>query len=189
MEETRKNFYDGVRAWYVVACISGREYSVKANLEQRIISNNLQDYIFQILIPEKVEKVRNRKGEIIEKRSRYSPGYIYVEMDCTDDAWFIVRNTPDVIGILGSSGGGTKPIPLEPEEIAPILQLCGVELELHLDFEVGDIVQVINGPYANQELEVTSINKENQKVTVLVDLFGMKIEQELDLSDVVSLKK
>lgn len=187
--EEKKNYYEGVRAWYVVACISGREYSVKTNLEQRIISNNLQDYIFQILIPEIVTKERNKKGEIIEKRSRYSPGYIFVEMDCTDNAWFVVRNTPDVIGILGSSGGGTKPVPLEPEEILPILQLCGVELELNLKFDVGDMVRVINGPYANQELEVVAIDKENQKVTVMVDLFGRQTEQDLDLTDVVAIEQ
>lgn len=110
------------RCWYIVQTSSGLEYAAKRNLEQRIISMNMQDYIFQVLIPETRHMEKTKKGVLKEVVEKEYPGYLFVDMIVTDDSWFIVRNTPMVTGFLGSSGGGAKPVPLTEEEVFPILK-------------------------------------------------------------------
>ena len=155
---------DNERAWYLIQSYAGMEYAAKRNLERRIVSMNMQDYIFNILIPEEKTYEKKANGELKEVIVNPHPGYLFVDMIVTDESWFIVRNTPMVTGFLGSSGGGAKPVPLPPEEIIPILRDCGIEIEYSLEFKVGDEVNVVSGPFAGQVATVVSIDIDNQKV-------------------------
>ena len=178
---------ENMRAWYVVQTYSGLEYAAKRNIEQRIISMNMQDYIFQVLIPERSHEERKKNGELKTVTEKIYPGYLFIDMIVTDDSWFIVRNTPMITGFLGSSGGGAKPVPLPNDEIIPILKECGVKIEIDVRFKVGDTVKVISGTFAGQEAVVESIDVEKQIVTILVDFFGRQTPQELRSDEVEPL--
>ena len=180
--------YENERAWYVVQSYSGMEQAAKRNLERRIESMNMKDYIFRVLIPETIRYEKKKNGEMKEVVEKVYPGYIFVDMIVTDESWFVVRNTPMVTGFLGSSGGGAKPVPLPNEEIIPILRECGVEIEINIDFKVGDSVNVVSGPFAGQVATVESIDIENQNVTVLVDFFGRQTPQELRFDEIQTIK-
>ena len=179
---------ENMRAWYVVQTYSGMEYAAKRNLDRRIVSMNMEDYIFQVLIPEEKRYEKKKNGELKEIVERIYPGYLFVDMIVTDDSWWVVRNTPMVSGFLGSSGGGAKPVPLPNDEIIPILKQCGLKLEIQVDFKVGDVVNVISGTFAGQEATVESIDVEEQIVTVLVDFFGRQTPQELRFDEVEVIK-
>lgn len=176
------------RAWYVLQVVGGMEYAAKRNIEQRVISMHLEDYVFQVFIPETSHQEKNKKGELKTVVEKIYPGYVYIDMIVTDDSWFIIRNTPLVTGFLGSSGGGAKPVPLTPEEIALVFRQAGLKLELTLDFKVGDKVKVISGGFENQELEVLAIDEEKQMVTVAVEFLGRQTTQELRLDEVKAIK-
>lgn len=180
--------FENIRAWYVVQTYSGMEYAAKRNLEQRIISLNMQNYIYQVLIPEEKHYEKKKNGELKEVVERIYPGYLFVDMIVTDDSWFVVRNTPMVSGFLGSSGGGAKPVPLPNDEIIPILKQAGIKLEIDVKFKVGDEVEVISGTFAGQNAIVESINVDDQIVTVLVDFFGRQTPQELRFDEVEVIK-
>ena len=109
--------FENMRAWYVVQTYSGMEYAAKRNLDRRIVSMNMEDYIFQVLIPEEKRYEKKKNGELKEIVERIYPGYLFVDMIVTDDSWWVVRNTPMVSGFLGSSGGGAKPVPIPEEEM------------------------------------------------------------------------
>jgi transcriptional antiterminator NusG len=145
---------------------------------------NMQDYIFQVLIPEKVRIEKTKKGETKEIVEKVYPGYIFIDMIVTDDSWFIVRNTPMVTGFLGSSGGGAKPVPLPNDEIIPILKDCGIKIEIDIKFKVGDVVNIVSGTFAGQTATVESIDIDNQMVVVLVDFFGRQTPQELRIDEI-----
>ena len=162
------------RRWYVVQTYSGFENSVKLNLERRIESMQMEDLIYQVMIPEELK---------IEKKADGTT-YVFLEMDVTDDSWFVIRNTPGVTGFLGSSGGGTKPVPLPPEEINPILKKCGLMEAPKLDVEIGEKVRVITGPFRDQIGAVDSIDNDKLEVTVLVDMFGRQTPVELGFEDI-----
>ena len=179
---------ENMRAWYVVQTYSGMEYAAKRNLDRRIVSMNMEDYIFQVLIPEEKRYEKKKNGELKEIVERIYPGYLFVDMIVTDDSWWVVRNTPMVSGFLGSSGGGAKPVPLPNDEIIPILKQCGLKLEIQVDFKVGDVVNVVSGTFAGQEATVESIDVEEQVVTVLVDFFGRQTPQELRFDEVEVIK-
>ena len=181
------NAFENERGWYVVQSYSGCEHAAKRNLERRIESMNMQDYIFRVIIPETIRYEKKKNGEMKEVVEKIVPGYIFVDMIVTDESWFIVRNTPMVTGFLGSSGGGTKPVPLTPEEYIPILRNAGVSLETELNFKVGDTVQVMVGTFAGQEVVVEAIDHENQMVTVLVEFFGRQTPQDLHFDEVKAL--
>jgi len=180
--------FENERAWYVVQSYSGMEQAAKRNLERRIVSLNMQDYIFRVLIPETIRYEKKKNGEMKEIVEKEFPGYIFVDMIVTDESWFVVRNTPMVTGFLGSSGGGAKPVPLPNEEIIPILRRCGITIEYNIDFKVGDVVNVVSGTFAGQEGKVDSIDMDNQRVTVLVDLFGRQTPQELNFDEIKAIK-
>ena len=180
--------FENERAWYVVQSYSGMEQAAKRNLERRIVSMNMQDYIFRVLIPETTRYEKKKNGELKEIVEKVYPGYIFVDMIVTDESWFVVRNTPMVTGFLGSSGGGAKPVPLPNEEIIPILRDCGITIEVNMHFKVGDTVNVVAGPFTGQTANVESIDMENQKVTVLVDFFGRQTPQELRFDEVQAIK-
>lgn len=177
----------GERRWYIVQTYSGYENSVKLNLERRIESMQMEDKIFQVMIPEEIHVERKKDGELKEKLVKVFPGYVFLEMIVTDDSWFVVRNTPGVTGFLGSSGGGTKPVPLPPEEIIPILKKQGLMEVPKLNVELGEKVRVATGPFRDQVGTVDTIDAEKQEVTVLVDMFGRQTPVELAFDDIQKL--
>lgn len=176
--------YENERAWYVIQSYSGCENAAKSYLERRIKSLNMENYIFQVLIPETVHTEKKKNGETKEVVEKIYPGYIFVDMIVTDESWFIVRNTPMVTGFLGSSGGGAKPVPLSDEEIIPVLKQCGISIETNVKFKIGDEVQILNGNFAGQVGTVESINIEERIVTVLVDFFGRQTPTEVNFDEI-----
>ncbi|MBQ2891364.1 MAG: transcription termination/antitermination factor NusG [Bacilli bacterium] len=176
--------YENERAWYVIQSYSGCENAAKSYLERRIKSLNMENYIFQVLIPETVHTEKKKNGETKEVVEKIYPGYIFVDMIVTDESWFVVRNTPMVTGFLGSSGGGAKPVPLSDEEIIPVLKQCGISIETNVKFKVGDEVQILNGNFAGQVGTVESINVEERIVTVLVDFFGRQTPTEVSFDEI-----
>lgn len=164
------------KKWYVVQTYSGYEDSVKEDLESRKDTMGLQGKIHQILVPEEEVEVVDKKNNKKIKKNKIFPGYIFLEMEVDkeidDNTWFIVRNTPKVTGFLGSSGGGTKPVPIPQDEINRILKKIGQVAEQEFDIHVGDSVKVISGPWIGQEGVVANINEEKKIVTVMIELFG-----------------
>ncbi len=172
------------RNWFIVQTYSGQENSVKVNLERRIESMQMEDKIFQVVIPEQIKREKKADGTTKEKVEKVYPGYVFIEMIVTDDSWFVVRNTPGVTGFLGSSGGGTKPVPLPPEEINPILKRVGLLETPKLDVEVGQKVRVTAGPFMNQLGVVENVDHERSVVTVLVEMFGRETPAQLTFDEI-----
>ena len=175
--------YENEKSWYLIQTMPGKEQACAKNIEQRIISQNMQDFVFRTLIPE--HKVTFMKGNTkVEKNEKVYPGTVFVEMIVTDESWFMVRNTPLVAGILGSSGGGAKPVPVAEEEMTAILKACGIKLEVELQYKVGDTVLIVNGGFEGETGVVESIDTEKQEVVVLIDLMGRQSPLPLGLGDV-----
>ena len=147
---------------------------------------DFQNILFNIVIPEHVEtEIKN--GKKVNKTVNMFPGYVLVEMIMTDEAWYIVRNTPGVTGFIGSSGGGAKPFPVNKRELDPILKSMGVQTTaVEIDFGVGDYVEVLAGPFAAKSGKVESIDKDKETATVLVDFLGNLTPIDLEL---IQLKK
>ena len=173
---------DEGRQWYVVNTYSGHENKVKENLIKRVESMGLQDYLFNIVIPEHTE-TEIKDGKTVTVTKNMFPGYVLVEMIMTDEAWYIVRNTSGVTGFIGSSGGGAKPFPLQKGEIDPILRNMGIKSDVvNIDFGVGDHVRVVDGPLKDKEGKVDSIDMTKQEAKVLVDMLGTLVSMEVDLA-------
>lgn len=172
---------EGQKLWYVVNTYSGHESKVKENLEMRTESMGMENNIFRVVIPETTE-IEIKDGVKKEKTKKMFPGYVLVEMIMSDEAWYAVRNTPGVTGFIGSSGKGAKPIPLSPEEIDKILVNEGISrLDLKEDLKENDSVAIIDGPFKGMYGKVQSIDLDNQKINVLIDLFGQETPVEVDL--------
>ncbi len=172
------------KQWYVVNTYSGHENKVKEKLEMRINSMNMQDNIFRVIVPEQKE-VEVKEGVTKEKLKKMFPGYVLVEMIMSDEAWYVVRNTPGVTGFIGSSGRGAKPIPLLPGEIDRILGNMGMSrLELGNEITEGEKVRIIEGPFKSMVGKIETIDTENQQLKVLIDLFGQETPVEVNLSQV-----
>ena len=172
------------KEWYVVNTYSGHENKVKEKLEMRASTMGMEDYIFRVVVPEQKE-IEIKDGKEKEKIKKMFPGYILVEMVMTDEAWYIVRNTPGVTGFIGSSGKGAKPFPLTPMEVDKILGSMGMSrLEIGNSLNVDDMVKVINGPFASMFGKVKSIDMETQKLEVALDLFGQETVVELGLGEI-----
>jgi transcriptional antiterminator NusG len=156
---------------------------VKANLESRIKSMGMEDKIFQILIPsEEVTETRNGKKRVTNKK--FFPGYLLVEMDLDENSWYVVRNTPKVTSFVGV---GNKPTPLPEEEVTAILEHIGKRRErraLKTQFDKGDLVKVMEGPFANFSGSVEEINPERERVKVMVTIFGRQTPVELEFHQV-----
>ncbi len=171
------------KRWYVVNTYAGHENRVKDNLQRRVETMGLEDNLFRILVAEEVEiEIKNSKR--VEKMKNLFPGYLFVEMIMTDEAWYIVRNTPGVTGFIGSSGGGAKPFPVSPEEIESILQRMGLsDRKIVVDFKVGDTVKITNGPFSGIEGRIDTMNDDSQTAMVLTILFGRETPTEIAYLD------
>ncbi|MBE6152626.1 MAG: transcription termination/antitermination protein NusG [Firmicutes bacterium] len=169
------------KQWYVVNTYSGHESKVKEKLDMRINSMDMQQHIFRVVVPEQKE-IEIKDGVKKEKVKKMFPGYILVEMDMSDEAWYIVRNTPGVTGFIGSSGKGAKPTPLMPHEVDKVLNSMGLSrLEIGNELNVDDKVKIIEGPFKGMFGKVESLDLENQKLTVLIDLFGQETPVDVEL--------
>jgi len=170
--------------WYVIHTYSGYENKVKMNLERRVESMNMEEKIFRVLVPMEDEIEFKNGKEKITKRKVY-PGYVLVEMEMTDDSWYVVRNTPGVTGFVGT---GTKPIPLLDQEVVKILQQMGMdEVHTRIDFEINQSVQVIAGPFKDFVGVVREILADKGKLRVEVSMFGRETPVELEFAQVQKL--
>ena len=172
------------KQWFVVNTYSGHENKVKEKLEMRAESMDMQDFIYRVVIPEeKVVEVKD--GVSKEKVKKMFPGYILVEMVMSDEAWYVVRNTPGVTGFIGSSGKGAKPTPLQPYEVDKILGNMGISrMDINTELNPGSKVKIIGGPFNGMFGTIDSVDLPNQKVMLLVDLFGQETSVEVELSQI-----
>ncbi|MBW3589501.1 MAG: transcription termination/antitermination protein NusG [Actinobacteria bacterium] len=171
--------------WYVVHTYAGYENKVKLNLETRIHSMNMEDRIFEVVIPvEDVMEFKGGKKQVVEKK--VFPGYLLVRMYLEDDSWYAVRNTPAVTGFVGPAGG--RPTPLASTDVDKILQPKPVEkVKPRLEFEEGESVRVVTGPFANFTGTISEINVDQSKLKVLVNIFGRETPIELSFEQVAKL--
>ncbi len=172
------------RRWYVLHTYSGYEENVSRNLKQRIESMDMEDKIYNVLIPtENRIKIKNGKRKIVTEK--IFPGYVLVEMVVTDDSWYVVRNTPNVTGFVGS---GTTPTPISETEVKELLQRMGVaEPKYKIDVETGSAVRITDGPFKEFEGKVSDVDEGRGKVKVLVSMFGRETPVELDFLQIKKL--
>ena len=163
--------------WYVVHTYSGYENKVKTDLEKTIKNRELEDFFFSIVVPME-EQVEIKDGKRKTNLKKVFPGYVLIKMIVTEETWYIVRNTRGVTGFVGS---GTNPIPLTDAEIR---NMGFDEVPVNIDYDVSDTVQVVNGPLEGFVGTVQEINKEKQKVKVLVSMFGRETPVELEFAQV-----
>jgi transcriptional antiterminator NusG len=181
--------YDRPGQWFVVHTYAGYENKVKSNLESRIASMNMEERIFEVVIPvEDVIEFKNGKKQVVSKK--VFPGYLLVRMDLDDDSWYVVRNTPGVTGFVGL---GARPTPLSRREVENILQVKAGEAETakksrpRLEYEVGESVRVKEGPFADFTGTIAEINEDQLKLKVLVNIFGRETPVELEFAQVAKL--
>src|SRR6202163_1391475 len=167
--------------WYVVHAYSGHEEKVKKNLEKRIESMDMQDKILQVLVPMEDEiEIKDGKRRHVQKR--IFPGYILVRMVMSNESWFVVRNTPGVTSFVGSAN---SPVPLQEKEVRAIQKQMKQEApKIRVEFQVGESVRVVDGPFTDFHGKVDEINPEKGKLKVLVNMFGRETPVELDLLQV-----
>ena len=172
------------KRWYVLHTYSGYEENVKHNLQQRIASFDMEDKIYQVLVPtERKIKIKHGKRQTVEEK--IFPGYVLVEMTVTDDSWYVVRNTPNVTGFVGS---GTTPTPVDAKEMEVLFSRMKVEEPTHkIDVQVNDPVRVTDGPFKNMEGKVSDVDESRGKIKVLVSMFGRETPVELDALQVKKL--
>ncbi len=165
------------RRWYVLHTYSGYEENVAHNLKQRIESMDMEDKIFNILVPtEKKIKIKNGKRKVVEEK--IFPGYVLVEMVVNDDSWYVVRNTPNVTGFIGT---GTTPTPISDKEVKELQKRMGVEEpKFKIDVSQGSPVKIVDGPFRNLEGRVMNVDEAKGKIKVLVSMFGRETPVELD---------
>lgn len=167
----------GQRLWYVLHTYSGYEDSVVHNLKQRIDSMGMEDKIFDVMVP-KEKKIKIRDGKRVTVEEKIFPGYVLVNMIVTDDSWYVVRNTPNVTGFVGS---GTVPTPISEEEVKVIQKRMGMEEPKYkIEFAVNDLVRITDGPFKGYEGKVSEIDEAKGKIKVLISIFGRETPVELD---------
>src|SRR3954462_9225240 len=181
--------YDRPGQWFVVHTYAGYENKVKNNLHSRIASMNMEERIFEVVIPmEDVAEFKNGKKVVVQKK--VFPGYLLVRCDLDDDSWYVVRNTPGVTGFVGL---GARPTPLSRKEVESILQvkIDGTETAKktrpRLEYEEGETVRVKEGPFADFTGTISEINEDQLKLKVLVNIFGRETPVELEFSQVAKL--
>jgi transcriptional antiterminator NusG len=184
VEEFRQRLVTLPGDWYVVHTYAGYENRVKTNLESRIASLNMEDYIFDIQVPTQPETIiKQGKRQVVE--SKVFPGYVLVRMDLTDESWSVVKNTPSVTGFVGT----THPTPLSTADVFKFLapkpaEEKKAEAPRVVDFAVGESVTVMDGPFATLPATINEINAEGQRLKVLVSIFGRETPVELSFSQV-----
>ena len=163
--------------WYVLHTYSGYEENVKRNLEQRVESMNMQDFIFDVLIPTETKiKIKNGKRKTV--REKIFPGYVLVNMVVTDASWYVARNTPNVTGFIGL---GTTPTPVDPAEMGVIERRDSKDQpKFNVDVEVGEMIKIVDGPFKDYDSKIESMDIDRGKVSVLVNIFGRETPVELD---------
>lgn len=168
---------DNQKHWYVINTYSGYEDNVCQALKQRTDSMDMKDKIFEIVVPkEKKVEIKNGKKKIVEKK--IFPGYVLVQMILDEDSWYVVRNTPSVTGFIGF---GNKPTPLSDDEIKNIQKRMGIEEpEYKIDFEIGESVKIVDGPFKDFDGVISEIDRVRGKIKVLVSMFGRETPLELD---------
>jgi transcriptional antiterminator NusG len=172
-----KQHSDGERHWYAIHTYSGYENAVTRNLKQRIDSLNMNDSIFNVVVPTE-KKIRVKGGKRVVEEEKVYPGYVLVEMIVNDESWFVVRNTPRVTGFVGS---GTQPVPLTQDEYDSLMKRMSNETVKHkVDLAVGDQIIITDGPFKDLEGKVGGVDEESGKVKVLVSMFGRETPVELD---------
>ena len=171
------------KEWYVVNTYAGQENRVKENLERRVKTMGLEDSLFQIVVAEEKE-IEYKNGKPVEKTKNLFSGYVLVQMIMTDEAWYVVRNTPGVTGFIGSSGKGAKPFPVSEEEMDAVLRRLGrQDMSVQVDFEVGDTVEILNGAFKNSEGTVEKMDDDKKEATVLLILFGRETPTDIPYMD------
>ncbi len=178
--------------WFVVHTQSGYEKKVTANLKARIESMNMEDKIFEVVIPtEEVDEFRNGRKQTVQRK--VFPGYLLVRCRMDDESWYCIRNTPGVTGFVGQSRQGQKPTPLSRRDVRNFLSSKGNSTEQQarrkpkLEYEVGESVRVREGPFADFSGEIAEINADHLKMKVLVNIFGRETLVEMDFSQVAKL--
>jgi transcriptional antiterminator NusG len=179
--------FRGPGDWYVVHTYAGYENKVKANLESRIHTMQMEDKIFRVHIPmEDVMEIKSGKKQVVQKK--VFPGYLLVKMFYDNDSWYVVRNTPGVTGFV-SAGTGSKPTPLSKREVEKILAVKKEEQkpQVRLGFEEGDVVRIISGPFADFNGTISEINPDQAKLKVLVNIFDRETPVELSFDQVAKV--
>lgn len=186
--------------WYIVTTYSGNENKAKENIERRIVSYNLEDYVKDIIVAEEEVPVIDKKTGLQKtKKNKQTgeaepqfkvknlfPGYVFVKMIMTDEAWYMVRNTPLVTGLAGSSGGGQKPSPVSYKEMERVLKRIGiVEDSMYSKYHVGDQVKIIHGAFVGMSCEIKGIDRENNTVQVEALFFGRRTQIDIDFKDII----
>ncbi len=163
--------------WYVIHTYSGYEDQVADNLRQRIESMEMRDKIFDVIVPKENQiEIKNGKRRVVERK--IFPGYIMVNMDVTEDSWYVVRNTPNVTGFVGT---GTTPSPISDTEVKAIQKRMGVEEPKYsIDFTVGQLVSITDGPFKGFDGVISEVDEQKGKIKVLVNMFGRETPVELD---------
>jgi transcriptional antiterminator NusG len=169
--------YDETKNWYAIHTYSGYEEKVAESIRQRAESLDMSDKIFEVLVPkEKMIEIKNGKRKIVEKR--IFQGYVLVHMKLTEDAWYIVRNTPNVTGFVGT---GIDPTPISTDELEKIRKRMGLEQPKHkIDLKEGEVVSIIDGPFKGFDGSINEIDATKGKLKVLVNMFGRETPVELD---------
>ena len=169
--------YDSTKNWYAIHTYSAYEEKVATAIRERAAALKLQDKILQVLVPkEKQIEIKNGKRRVVEKR--IFQGYVLVQMKLSEESWFVVRNTPNVTGFVNS---GDDPASISQAEIDKIMKRMGVDQPKHkIDYKVGSVVRIIDGPFRDQEGSVSEVDSQKGKIKVLVNMFGRETPVELD---------
>ncbi|MDR2524338.1 MAG: transcription termination/antitermination protein NusG [Candidatus Nomurabacteria bacterium] len=171
------NRYDSSKQWYAIHTYSGYEEKVAENIRQRISGVDMSDKIFDVLVPkEKTIEIKNGKRKTVEKK--IFQGYVLVQLKLTEDAWYIIRNTPGVTGFVGS---GVTPTPISDKEIKKIMKRMGAADPTHnIDYSVGEVISIIDGPFKGFDGSISEIDNAKGKIKALVSMFGRDTSVELD---------
>jgi transcriptional antiterminator NusG len=169
--------YDTTKQWYAIHTYSGYEEKVAESIRQRADSLDMKDKIFQVLVPkEKMIEIKNGKRKVVEKR--IFQGYVLVQMKLSEDAWYIVRNTPNVTGFVGT---GIDPSPISEDEMEKINKRMGLDQPKHkIDYKLGEVVNIIDGPFKGFDGSISEVDETKGKLKVLVNMFGRETPVELD---------
>lgn len=175
--------------WYVVNTYAGHENRVKENLERRMETMGISDCLFNIIVAEE-DEIEIKNGKKVERKKNLFPGYLFVEMIMTDEAWYVVRNTPGVTGFIGSSGGGAKPFSVPQEEIDAILRRLGrTDISFNINFGVGDKVKILMGALSGNEGVVEFMDDSTQKATVTINFLNRETSTEIPYIDLEKVEE